>query len=69
MIGEFVVQRKLRIGLQLLLGLAIALLGVFRMLAGEHWPSDVAGGYMAGTLALLTIIWLYRRLRQRGKSA
>ena len=57
---------KLRRGLQLLLGLAIVQLGVFRMLAGAHWPSDLAGGYMAGALALLAIIWLYRRLRQRG---
>jgi len=66
LLGEFVAARKLRIGLQLLLGLAIVPLGVFRMLAGQHWPSDLAGGYMAGTLALFAIIWLYRRLRQRG---
>jgi len=66
LVGEFVAPKKLRIGLQLLLGLAILLLGVFRMLAGEHWPSDLAGGYMAGALALFAIIWLYRRLRQRG---
>ncbi len=67
LVGEFVARRKLRIGLQLLLGLAIVPLGVFRMLAGEHWPSDLAGGYMAGALALFAIIWLYRRLRQRGR--
>ena len=67
LVGEFVAPGKLRIGLQLLLGLAIVPLGVFRMLAGEHWPSDLAGGYMAGALALFAIIWLYRRLRQRGR--
>ena len=67
-VGEFVAPRKLRIGLQLLLGLAIVPLGVFRMLAGEHWPSDLAGGYMAGALALFAIIWLYRRLRDRDRS-
>ena len=66
LVGEFVAPRKLRIGLQLSLGLAVVPLGVFRMLAGEHWPSDLAGGYMAGALALFAIIWLYRRLRQRG---
>ncbi len=65
LVGEFVAPGKLRIGLQLLLGLAIVPLGVFRMLAGAHWPSDLAGGYMAGALALFAIIWLYRRLRQR----
>ena len=68
LVGEFVAPRKLRIGLQLLLGLAIVPLGVFRMLAGEHWPSDLAGGYMAGALALFAIIWLYRRLRDRDRS-
>ena len=68
LVGEFVAPRKLRIGLQLLLGLAIVTLGVFRILAGEHWPSDLAGGYMAGALALFAIIWLYRRLRDRDRS-
>ena len=64
LIGEFVVPRKLRIGLQLALGTAIVLLGLFRMLAGEHWPSDLVGGYMAGSLALVAIIWAYRKLKQ-----
>ena len=67
LVGEFVAHGKLRIGLQLSLGLAIVPLGVFRLLAGAHWPSDLAGGYMAGALALFAIIWLYRRLRQRGR--
>ncbi len=67
LVGEFVAPGKLRTGLQLLLGLAIVPLGVFRILAGEHWPSDLAGGYMAGALALFAIIWLHRRLRQRGR--
>jgi len=35
------------------------------MLAGEHWPSDLVGGYMAGALALIVIIWAYRKLKQR----
>ena len=64
LIGEFVAPRKLRIGLQLALGMAIVLLGLFRMLAGEHWPSDLVGGYMAGSLALVAIIWAYRKLKQ-----
>ena len=65
LIGEFVAPRKLRIGLQLALGMAIVLLGLFRMLAGEHWPSDLVGGYMTGALALIAIIWAYRKLRRR----
>ena len=64
LISEFVAPRKLRIGLQLALGMAIVLLGLFRMLAGEHWPSDLVGGYMAGALALVATIWAYRKLKQ-----
>ena len=64
LIGESVVPRKLHIGPQLALGMAIVLLGLFRMLAGEHWPSDLVGGYMAGSLALVAIIWAYRKLKQ-----
>ncbi len=69
LVGEFVAPRKLRIVLQLLLGLAIVLLGLFRMLAGEHWPSDLVGGYMAGALALWVVIWAYRRVRKGQTSA
>ena len=62
LVGEFVTRRKLRIALQVVLGCTIVLLGVFRLLAGEHWPSDIVGGYMAGALALIAIVWLYRWL-------
>ena len=64
LLGEFVAPRKLRIGLQLTVGMAIVLLGLFRMLAGEHWPSDLVGGYMTGALTLIAIIWAYRKPRQ-----
>ena len=64
-VGAFVAPRRLRIGLQLLLGLPIMILGVFRLLASEHWPSDLLGGYLAGALALIAIVWLYRWMRER----
>lgn len=67
--GEFVAARRIRIAIQVALGAAIALLGLFRMLAGEHWPSDIVGGYMAGALALFPVIWVYRRLRRRRSPA
>ena len=67
LVGEFVGPRKLRLGLQVSLGIAIVPLGVFRILAGEHWPSDLAGAYMAGALALFAIIGLYRTLQQGGR--
>ena len=53
--------RWLRIAQQIMLVLLIITLGVFRVLASEHWPSDLVGGYLAGGLALIAIIWLYRR--------
>ncbi|HIM62182.1 MAG TPA: phosphatase PAP2 family protein [Dehalococcoidia bacterium] len=65
LVGEFVAPRRLRIGIQVALGVAIVLLGLFRLLAGEHWPSDVVGGYMGGALALAAIIWLHRWVRER----
>jgi undecaprenyl-diphosphatase len=38
----------------------IALMGVARIHAGEHWPSDVLGGYLIGGLWLAATIELYR---------
>ena len=38
----------------------IALMGVARIHAGEHWPSDVLGGYLIGILWLVATIELYR---------
>ncbi len=64
LVGELVAPRGLRIGIQIALGIVIVLLGAFRLLAGEHWPSDIVGGYMAGALALWVVIWAYRRVRK-----
>ena len=43
------------------LGGAIALIGVSRVYMGAHWPSDVAGAYLAGGIWLLGMIEVYRR--------
>ena len=40
---------------------AIALVGPSRIYAGEHWPSDVLGGYLLGSLWLWLTVRLYRR--------
>jgi len=41
---------------------ALALVvGVARVHAGVHWPSDVLGGYLWGAIALLVLIWLAER--------
>lgn len=61
-IGIYVVQPRLRLALQALLGTSILALGFFRVAASEHWPSDVLAGYLVGGLALIGVILLYRRL-------
>ena len=66
-IGCYVASPRWRISLQMLLVLAIIAFGIFRMLAGEHYPSDVLGGWLAGGLALLGIARLHSALR-RGSS-
>ena len=45
--------------------LMIALIGVSRIDSGEHWASDVGGGFLLGSAFL--IVWL--SLYQRGRAA
>ena len=47
-------------GLLVILGM-----GFGRIYVGEHWPSDVLGGYLFGTLWLAVIIAVYSRWRRR----
>ena len=65
LVGLYITHTRLRIPLQAALTAAIIALSIFRLLAGEHYPSDVLAGWLAGTLSLLAIIALHRRLRFR----
>jgi membrane-associated phospholipid phosphatase len=40
--------------------LLVLLVGLSRIYTGEHWPSDVLGAYLLGSLTLVAVIQLYR---------
>jgi membrane-associated phospholipid phosphatase len=52
-----------------ILGLLIAFIGISRVYLGAHWPSDVAGGYLAGGIWLLAMIEAYSWLIARSQGA
>ena len=52
-----------------LLGAMIALMGVARVESGEHWPSDVLGGYLLGALWLAVTMRFYEWGRRRFPTA
>lgn len=49
----------------IVLGLLIGLIGLSRVYLGAHWPSDVAGAYLAGGIWLMLSIEVYRRIKAR----
>ena len=59
-----------RIALIAVLLILLALMGIARVHAGEHWPSDVLGGYLLGLAWLAVTIpfyeWRLRSAQRRG---
>jgi undecaprenyl-diphosphatase len=58
-----VADLRLRVILAALLALPILTIGVARVYAGAHWPSDALGGYLIGGIWLALTIRLYSRAR------
>jgi len=54
---------RLRLGVQAACLWIILVTGVQRVYVGDHWPSDVLGGYYLGALMLAALIALHRLVR------
>ena len=54
-----------RMALLIMCGVLILFVGVSRIYLGQHWPSDVLGAYLLGSLTLVAIIRFYRWGRKR----
>ncbi len=57
----FFKKSGLRILLVITLGLIVILVGPSRIYLGEHWASDVLGGYIMGSVCLLLTVYVYKK--------
>ena len=63
-LSRYIVRpRHARIVLVIAAASAMVITGFGRIYTGAHWPSDVLGGYLWGTLLLLLVLWFYRTRR------
>ncbi|MEO7020814.1 MAG: phosphatase PAP2 family protein [Ktedonobacteraceae bacterium] len=60
-------HKRWLIPLQVLMAFDILIIGFARVFEGEHWVSDVLGGYLSGILWLTLFIYLYSRQWTRNK--
>ncbi len=55
----------IRTTILIVLGLLVALVGASRIYMGQHWPSDVLGAYLLGSICLVVSILFYRWGKKR----
>lgn len=54
----------LKVPLQATAASIVLLSGLARVYRGAHWPTDVLGGALLGSVALAALLWIYARLKQ-----
>lgn len=59
-------NRWWRIALLIVPALFVVLVGPSRVYLGDHWASDVLGGYIFGGVWLGICLWFYLRLKDKG---
>lgn len=57
---EKIVDRRLRLAVQVSSVLVIGLMGLQRVYAGAHWPTDVLAAYLWGGVILFAVVQVYR---------
>lgn len=64
----WVLKLKYRKSITIVLIVFILLVGISRIYLGAHWPTDVIGGYILGSIWLVLIIFIYNKTKKTYKN-